>query len=169
MEQFKLTVALNRGIDRSDEMARGFTLPLLHPFSPRPPSLFYPPPPLNHGADFFSTAEFHLYVNEEKGAILKTPSPSPLLLQPHHTTTHKESAGDQCGLVRTLNDRSPCVCVSACGPPSHCPIQSKCDPADPPSPAAQALSASSPQPPLMAPACLLTPRENGKHMLDWAK
>ena len=27
MEQFKLTVALNRGMDRSDEMAGGFTLP----------------------------------------------------------------------------------------------------------------------------------------------
>lgn len=70
MEQFKLTLALNRGIDRSDEMAQGFTLPLLHPFAPiLPPFL-----PLNHSTGSFSTAEFHLYVNEAKGAILKHPT-----------------------------------------------------------------------------------------------
>lgn len=62
MEQFKPTVALNRGIDRSDEMAQGVVLPLfLHPFFPILPPCF-----LNHSTDFFSTAEFHLYVNEEK-------------------------------------------------------------------------------------------------------
>lgn len=92
MEQFKPTLALNRGIDRSDEMARGFTLPLLHLFTP--PIL--PPFLLNHSTDSFSTAEFHLYVNEEKGAILKPPRTHPVLaylLLPHHqhpTTILKE-------------------------------------------------------------------------------
>lgn len=70
MKQLKLTLALNRGIDRSDEIVGGFTLPLCH----------LPPPPLNH-RPVSLTAEFHLYVNEEKGATstcTTTPSSSPV-------------------------------------------------------------------------------------------
>lgn len=112
MEQFKPTVALNRAIDRSDEMAWGFTLPLFHP-DPHPPLTFF----LNHSAHFFSTAEFHLYVNKEKGAILKLSPPThthcscPFLLSliPVHSTPNhcnqEKGAVNQCRAVKTLNNR----------------------------------------------------------------
>ena len=135
--------------------------------------LFFPPilPPffLNHSADFFSTAEFHLYVNEGKRSHLEATSRPPSVfffffcpfllsrLPPFYTNsirpvTQKKSHADQYSLATITHT-----------------AQSKLWPRCPSSAEVQASSFSSPQPSLMAPACLLTPRQNGKHMLNWAR
>lgn len=168
MEQFKLTVALNRGIDRSDEMARGFTLPLLHPFCPS-------------SLPFFSiTAQTSSQLQNsicmlmrKKGAILKPPFlPFPSLMPPPSTpTSPDQNTQKKCGRP-VLSCQEPewqCLYVGFGHHPTVSSPTVQLWPCSPLSLEVQASSASSPQPSLMAPACLLTPRENGKHMLNWAR
>lgn len=74
MKRFEPTEALNRVIDRSDEMAWGFTFQLLHPFS----FFSLSSPSITDS----STAEFHLYVNEmeeNRPAISQQPAAFPSL------------------------------------------------------------------------------------------
>lgn len=134
MEQFKLTVALNRGIDRSDEMAWGFTLPLLHPF------YSHPPPP------FFSiTAQTSSQLQNSICMLMRKKEPSwshplssssfscPFLhscLPAPDQYIYIESVVDESGLVKNMN-RSVCMRDLATTITLCCPIQFSCDPADP--------------------------------------
>lgn len=131
MEQFKLTVALNRGIDRSDEMAWGFTLPLLHPFTPSSLPFF------SITAQTSSQLQNSICMLMRKGEpSWSHPPPPPFLaLSSTHASQHPtsiliESVVDELGLVKNMN-RSVCVQDLATTITLCRPIQFNGDPADP--------------------------------------